>query len=159
MEVQGKIGRRTELMSSMKIRTHALGKKHPHVRRRLSNLMYQAQSRYGQTKTLVEVMVGLEKVLSVLKYHASVARRLHSLAALYMKQDEYEYAVALYTKALEISEKSLGEKHPGTVKIRRAYCAAVNYQAIQVLNQERRGLEQLDLITDLSSKIPESPSS
>ena len=51
-----------------------------------------------------------EKVLG--PQHPDVATTLNNLAGLYRQMGDYEKALPLYQRALEISEKVLGPQHP-----------------------------------------------
>ena len=53
--------------------------------------------------------------------HPSVATSLNNLAGLYESMGEYEKALPLYKKALEIVDKKLGQNHPNTVTIKNNY--------------------------------------
>jgi len=58
--------------------------------------------------------------------HPSVATSLNNLAVLYKEMGDYEKALPLSQRTLEICEKILGPKHPNTMIIRNNFMQSAN---------------------------------
>jgi tetratricopeptide (TPR) repeat protein len=75
----------------------------------------------------------LEEILQIIEAepelgpeHPDVATTLNNLAGLYESMGDYEKALPLYQRALEIYEKSLGPKHPNTIIVRNNFMQSAN---------------------------------